>query len=162
MQYIKHCITCDSAYRKVPDTIVRKLDFELQRCKVKISQNMVPRLILRFHIFLQYLLTKLLEGFDVKAVSSCKNVLLTCLYCYSVHRSTNLWERFSQNQLFINLLHCLQWNYHIFRLKNAMLDCNNFCTKIELKEQAFNSKKKIFLNFWPIWSLSMCWVHRIR
>ncbi len=28
----------------------RRLDFELQVCKVKISQNMVPRLIMRFHI----------------------------------------------------------------------------------------------------------------
>ena len=55
-------------YRKVP--VVGKLDFELWRCKVKISQNMVPRLILRLHVFwnLQSLLSKLLEGHDVKMV----------------------------------------------------------------------------------------------
>ena len=41
-----------STYRKVP--VVGKQDFELWGCSVKISQylNKVPRLILRFHIFL--------------------------------------------------------------------------------------------------------------
>ncbi len=35
----------------------------------------------------------------------------------------------------------------------------HFCTKIELKKQLLilgNSKKSI-LNFWPNWSISMCW-----
>ncbi len=41
------CI-CDSTCRKVP--VVRRLDFELWGCKVKISQNIVPKSILRFHI----------------------------------------------------------------------------------------------------------------
>ncbi len=46
---------CDSAYRKVP--VVGSLNFELWGCKVKLSQNMVPKSILRFHILcnLQYL-----------------------------------------------------------------------------------------------------------
>ena len=43
-------IICDSAYRKVP--FVENICFELQswRCKIKISQNMVPRLILDLEI----------------------------------------------------------------------------------------------------------------
>ena len=47
---------CDSTHPKIPD--VGRLDFELQctgmqGCKVKISQSMVPMLILRFHIYLE-------------------------------------------------------------------------------------------------------------
>ena len=40
---------CDSTYRKLP--VVGRLDFELWGCRVKISQNVVPKSILRFHIF---------------------------------------------------------------------------------------------------------------
>ncbi len=63
---------CDSTYRKVP--VVGRLDFELWRCKVKISQNIVPKSILRFHILwnLQYLIYKLLEGFGAKTVFLCQ------------------------------------------------------------------------------------------
>ncbi len=41
-------VNSDSTYRKVP--VVRRLDFELWGCKVKISQNIVPKSVLRFHI----------------------------------------------------------------------------------------------------------------
>ncbi len=37
-------------YQKVP--VVRRLNFELQGCKVNISQNMVQRMILTFEVFL--------------------------------------------------------------------------------------------------------------
>ena len=56
-------------------SFVRKLDFELERCKVKISQNMVPWSILRFHLFWNLILSKLHEGFDVKTVFSQENGL---------------------------------------------------------------------------------------
>ena len=53
---------------KIP--VVRRLDFELWWCKVKISQNIVPKSILRFHIFwnLQYLMKDLVQEqcFNVK------------------------------------------------------------------------------------------------
>ncbi len=64
---------CDSTYRKVP--VVGRLDFELWGCKVKISQNKVPKTILKFHILwdLQYLILKSLEGFGAKTVFSCQN-----------------------------------------------------------------------------------------
>ncbi len=71
------CI-CDSTYQNVP--VVGRLDFELWGCKVKISQNIVPKLILRFHIFwnFQYLIFKLLEGFGAKTMFLCKNGPLNC------------------------------------------------------------------------------------
>ena len=58
---------------KVP--VIRKLDIELRGCKVKISQNMVPKSILRFHMFwnLQNLIVKLIEGFGAKTMFSRKN-----------------------------------------------------------------------------------------
>ena len=40
---------CDSTYWKVP--VVGRLDLELWGCKVKMSQNIVPKLILRSKIF---------------------------------------------------------------------------------------------------------------
>ncbi len=57
---------CGSTYQKAP--VVGRLYFELRRCKVKISQNMFPRSIFRFHVFscLQYLLHKFLEGYGVE------------------------------------------------------------------------------------------------
>ena len=63
----------DSTNRKVP--VVGRLDYELWECKVKISQNKVPKSILRFYILwnLQHLIFKLLEGFWAKTVFSCKN-----------------------------------------------------------------------------------------
>ncbi len=42
-------IICDSTYQKVP--VVGRLEFELWGCKVKISQNIVPKSILWFHNF---------------------------------------------------------------------------------------------------------------
>ena len=91
----------DSTYRKVP--VVRILDFELWvGCKVKISQNIVPRLILRFDIFwnLQYLLCCLLEGFDVKRVFSCKNGIEKkngiVIYTNTLPRFTNFRNHFLQ------------------------------------------------------------------
>ncbi len=39
---------CDSTYGKLP--VVGRLDFELWGCKVKRSQNIVSKSILRFHI----------------------------------------------------------------------------------------------------------------
>ena len=83
-----HCYSiCDSTYRKVP--VVGKLEFELWGCTVKISQNMVQKWILRFHILwnLQYLIFKLLEGFGAKTVFSCKNWPLNC-------QNTNTFYRF--------------------------------------------------------------------
>ncbi len=65
-QYCNKTI-CDSTYQKVP--VVRRLEFELQACKVKMSHNVVPRLILRFHIIfnLLYLHSKsCLKDFHVK------------------------------------------------------------------------------------------------
>ena len=58
--YISQTI-CDSKYRQVP--VVGRQDFELWGGKVNISQNIVPKSILRFHILqnLQYLILKLLE-----------------------------------------------------------------------------------------------------
>ncbi len=57
---------CDSTYRKY----FGRLDFELQGCKVKVSQNIVPKSLLRFHIYLfwnlQHFIFKLLEGFVEK------------------------------------------------------------------------------------------------
>ncbi len=66
-------LICDSTYQKIP--VVGRFNFELQECKVKIPQNMVPRSILTYHKFwnLQYLLCMLLEEFDVKTVFLCKN-----------------------------------------------------------------------------------------
>ncbi len=64
---------CDSTYRKVP--VVGRLDFEFWGFKVKVSQNIVPKSILKFHILwnLQYLILKLLVGFGAKTVSSYQN-----------------------------------------------------------------------------------------
>ncbi len=72
IKYISKILICDSTYRKVP--VVGRLDFELWGCKVKISQNIVPMPILRFHIHwnLQYLILNIPEGFVAKTVFSCK------------------------------------------------------------------------------------------
>ncbi len=62
-----------------------------QGCKVKISQNIVPKSILRFHIFwnLQYLLFKLLEGFGAKTLLLCKNGSLNCQNSNTLYRFPN-------------------------------------------------------------------------
>ncbi len=44
-------IKCDSTYQKVPVIRRHGFQFELWGCKIKISQNMVQKLILRFHMF---------------------------------------------------------------------------------------------------------------
>ncbi len=50
--------------------VVGRLDFELWGCKGKISQNIVPVSILRFHILcnLHYFILKLLKGFGSKTI----------------------------------------------------------------------------------------------
>ncbi len=95
---------CVSTYRKVP--VVRRLDIELWGCKVKISQNIVPKSILRFHILwnLHYLILELLEEFGVKTVLSCQNEPLNCQNTITLYRFPIVLEPFSQNQLFANLL----------------------------------------------------------
>ena len=83
---------CDSTYRRVP--VVGRLDFELWGDKVKISQNIVPKSILRFYILwdLQYLIFKLLEG-----VFSCKN-------CPLNFKNTNTLCRFTDfKNLFLKI-----------------------------------------------------------
>ncbi len=59
-------------------------------------------------------LSKLLEGFDVKTSFSCKKWTFELL----LYASTlpKLYEPFSPNQLFADLLWCSQWNYHIARM----------------------------------------------
>ncbi len=92
---------CDSTYRKVP--VVGRLDFELWRRKVKISQYIVPKSILRFHILwnLQYLTFKLLEGFGAQ------NSDFVSKYQYFV-QIPKFQEPSPQNQLFTNLQWCPQ------------------------------------------------------
>ena len=55
------------------------------------SQNIVPKSIVRFHIFwnLQYLIFQLLERFGAKTVFSCKNVPLNCKNTNALYRFTN-------------------------------------------------------------------------
>ncbi len=98
-----HSANCDSTYRKVP--VVGRLDFELWGCKVKISQNMDTKSILRFYILwnLQYLIFKLHEGFGAKLVFPCQNWPLNCKNTNTLYRFPNF-KAFSQNQLFTNLL----------------------------------------------------------
>ena len=67
--------------------------------------------------YLQYLFVKLLEGLDVKAVSSCKMDVLKCLYMYFAQIHKLVKSLFLEINFFINLLHCLQWNYHILRMQ---------------------------------------------
>ena len=75
----------------------------LRGCKVKITQNLVPRSISRFHIFdiFNTQLFKLLVGFDVKTVFSCKNKLLMNCYCKLILCITRLMPDHDQN-----------WNKH--------------------------------------------------
>ncbi len=90
-------IKCDSTYQKVP--IIRRLDIELWGGKVKISQNIVPKSILRFYTLwnLQYLIFKLLEGFCAKTVFPCKNWPLNC-------QNTNTLYRFPDSEsLFLKI-----------------------------------------------------------
>ena len=89
---------CDSTYQKVP--AVRKLDFELLGCKVKVSQNMVLRSILGIsHILESSIHTFLLhEGFDVKITFSFKNSHFNCYLHQYIAQIHKLKELFSQNQ----------------------------------------------------------------
>ena len=113
---------CYSTYWKV-SVVVRRLNFELLSAKSMFLKNMVPRLILKFHIFcnLQCLLTISLEGFDIKAAFSCKKGLLNC-YCMPIlcPDSTTLRAFSQKNQLFTNPLWRHQWYYHY--LENTMSD----------------------------------------
>ena len=136
---------CDSTYLPV----VGRFDFESHWCKVKISQNTVPILILRFHIFwnLQCLLCKLLDGFDVKLD----------WYTNTLPWFTNF------KSLFLNVNFSLI--YYDIMNENTIISqgCNirfqkNVCPKLNWMNSHFGNSKKSILNFWPIWSLSMCWV----
>ena len=67
---------------KGTSNVVGRPEFELQWSKPKYLKLWPQdRYILRFHIFwnLQYLLSKLLEGYDVKTVFSCNNGLFKLL-----------------------------------------------------------------------------------
>ncbi len=87
---------CVSTYCKVP--VVERLDFELWGCKGELSQNIVPKSILRFHMFLnlQYLIFKLLDGYGAKTVCSCKNGPLNCQNTNTLYRFPNF------NSLFLS------------------------------------------------------------
>ncbi len=148
---------CDSTYRKVHIQVVGRLDFELWGCKVKISQNIVPKSILRFHILwnLQYLILKLLEGFGAKTVFSCQNWPLNCQNTNTLYRFTNFKSLFSKSTFQKSVMTS---SIKLPYFKNAMSDFKHFCTKIEMKEQPYlGSSKKSILIFWDNWSLSMCW-----
>ncbi len=124
----------------------KNFHFKLRRCNVKISKNVVPRLIFRFHIFwnLQYLLSKLLVGFDIKTVFSCENWLFN-YYCTPM-----------LFPLYTNLL--MASSMKVPYLENALSDFKQFCTKIELKNSYLGNIKRSILNFWPNWSMLMFWV----
>ena len=130
-------IMFDSIYRKVP--VVGKHGFELQECKVKISQNMVPRSILGFHIFwgLQYLSSKSFEGFDIKTLFSliCKDGPLNP-YC------TQLCPQISKLKAFdiIN-----EWNYHIWRMQHDI--SKNLAPKLSWKEVEKNEHVTQLVHF---------------
>ncbi len=88
---IIHGAICNLTHRKVP--VVGRLDFEFRGYKVKISQNVVPKSILRFHIFwlwtLHYLIFKLLEGFGAKQCVHIKNGHLNCQNTNTLYRFPN-------------------------------------------------------------------------
>ncbi len=119
---------CDSTYRKVP--VVGRLNFELRGCKVKISQNMVPKLILRFHKFgnLQYLIFKILEGFGAKTVFSCKKMDICIAKIPILCTDSQLLRAlFSKSTFHQSIL--TSW-MELPYLKNAMSDFKYFCIKI--------------------------------
>ncbi len=125
---------CDPTYQKVP--VVRRLDFELWECKVKISQNMFSKSILRFHIFwnLQYLIFKVLQGFCAKTVFSCKNDLWIAKIPILCTDSQILWALFSKSTFHQSVVTS---SMKLPYVKNAMSDFKNSCTKTEMTVQPF-------------------------
>ena len=73
---------CDLTYGKVK--VVWRLECEVWGFKVKMSENIVLRPILRFGMYIlesSCSFVKLLEGFDVKMAFSCKNWLQIATDC---------------------------------------------------------------------------------
>ncbi len=140
--------------------VVRRLNFELQGCKVKASQNMVPRSILRFHMVwnLQYLRFKLLGGLEKQHfhvhVKWTFELQLYAILCpdYKTWRAF-----FSQKQLFTDLVWCHQWNYN--NSKSAMSDFKMFLHQNWTERSViWEVAKKVNFNVWLNWSLPICWV----
>ena len=125
-------IICNTTYWKVP--VVGRIDFELWWCKIQNISKYGIKISFEFHIIwsLQYLLWKLLEGFDVKTGAfHVKMDFWIIIHANILPRMTNR-EPFSKCQLFADLLRCHQWNLHIWRMPWQI---SLFFTKIELKEQ---------------------------
>ncbi len=81
-------------------------DFELWGCKVKISQNMVPNLILRFHMYFGIFNTEsfsYLKDLVQKQVFSCKNGHAELPKYQNFVQTPKFSEAFSQNQVFTSL-----------------------------------------------------------
>ncbi len=134
-------------------TSCQKTWFWVTEVQSQNTSNLVPRLILRFHMFFQssiFILQVAWRIKDVNAVSSCKmDVLNACMYVLCTDSQTCKSLCLEIN-FFINLLHCLQWNYHILRKQCPISTI--FAQKLSSKNTHLNTKKSI-LNFWPNWSL---------
>ena len=136
LRYLKYWADykCNSTYRKVP--VIGRLDFELWWCKVKISQNIAPTSILKFHIFwnLQYLILKLLEGLVQKQCFHVKMELWIAKITILCTDFQTLQAFFSQSTFHQSVMTC---SIKLPHFKNAMSDFKKFCTKIDQKEQLF-------------------------
>ena len=127
---------CDSTYQKVP--VVRRLDFKLQGCKVlKIWSYGQFWNITYFGIF-NTLLFKLLKGFDVNTVFSYKNglfqLLVSCcmpMLCTDSQTFKSLFLKINFSPIGHDVVN------EITISGEHSIHFNNFCTKIELKEQPF-------------------------
>ena len=122
---------------------------------------MDPQSILRFHIFWNLpILFKLFEGFNIhKLCFHVKMDFWNCLYTFTLHRFPNF-----------NKSHFLKINfssiYHdIFNEITVSRECNVKFQQFSHQNWAIRTVKcsgnsnKLILNFWPNWSLLMCWCY---
>ena len=98
------------------------------------------------HILESLILTKLLEGFDVKTTFSWRVkidfwiiAVVTCTPILYLDTQT-LKSLFSKSTFHQSVLNSSMEFY----FENAMLDFTHFCTKIELKEQVFRKYQKVY------------------
>ena len=112
---------------KAKGTNCQKTGFEFWGCKVKISQNMVPKSSLRFQ-YLKSLIFKLLAGFGATTVFSCKNRPLNCQNTNTLNRFPNFFSKSTYHQLICyDILHKIA----ISQERNVRFWTS--CTKFELK-----------------------------